>query len=36
LITLGVDEQIAANPELSHWNPFGLFVRQMSWQKSSV
>jgi len=36
LITLGVDGQIAANPEFAHWNPFGLFVRQMSWQKASI
>jgi type IV secretion system protein VirB5 len=36
LVTVGVDEKLATNPELSHWNPLGIFVRQINWQKVSV
>lgn len=33
LVTIGFSEKLAAKPELSMWNPYGIFVRQVSWQK---
>lgn len=33
LVTIGFSEKLAAKPELAMWNPYGIFVRQVSWQK---
>lgn len=36
LVTLSLDDGIASDPARSIWNPFGVVVRQLSWQKVSV
>lgn len=36
LITVSMDDAIASDPTRSIWNPFGLLVRELSWQKVSV
>lgn len=33
LITVGFSEKLAAKPELMMWNPYGMYVKQVSWQK---
>lgn len=36
LVTVSTDDSIANDPSRSIWNPFGLLVRQLSWQKVSI
>jgi len=36
LVTVSLSDEIASDPTRSIWNPFGLVVRQLSWQKVSV
>ena len=36
LVTVAMDDSIANDPSRSIWNPFGLLVRQLSWQKVSI
>jgi type IV secretion system protein VirB5 len=36
LVTVSLSDEIANDPARSIWNPFGLVVRQLSWQKVSL
>lgn len=36
LVTVSLSDEIASDPTRSIWNPFGLVVRQLSWQKVSL
>lgn len=36
LISIGFDEKIASNPELFYWNPLGIYIKQINWQKVSA
>lgn len=36
ILTIGVDEQLAARPDMFFWNPFGIFVRSVNLQREAA
>jgi len=33
VVTVGIDAKLAENPKVALWNPFGIYVKSISWTK---
>lgn len=36
VVTVGFDEKLSENPKIALWNPFGIYIKSISWTKEVI